>query len=157
MSELTLSHLGEYGNSTTTLQLKEIFAIPEISILPLGDTWADNNDEQEEEAGGVNVCCEEIADLIECLFGTLSTIEMVMTQTITRQVRNPATEESELVLLESESELSLQNVEPGPTRDLLQIDLELIAAMRNSLEDSKFAKYMDHKNRSLMRCSYTKS
>ena len=36
-------------------------------MLPLGDTWADNNDEQEEEAVGVNMCCEEIADLIECL------------------------------------------------------------------------------------------
>lgn len=116
-------------------------------MLPLGDTWADNNDEQEEEAGGVNVCCEEIADLTECLFSTLSTAEMVMTQTIARQVRNPATEERELVLLESESDLSLQNVEPGPAKDLLQIDLQLIAAMQSSLEDSKFAKYMDHKNR----------
>ena len=116
-------------------------------MLPLRDTWADNNDEQEEEADGVNVYCEEIADLTECLFGTLSTAEMVMTQTIARQVRNPATEERELVLLGSESDLSLQNVEPGPAKDLLQIDLQLIAAMQSSLEDSKFAKYMDHKNR----------
>ncbi|KAL8736255.1 MAG: hypothetical protein Q9166_000410 [cf. Caloplaca sp. 2 TL-2023] len=139
--------LREYENSTTALQLREIFAIPEISMLPLGDTWAGNNDEQEEEAGGVNVCCEEIADLTECLFGTLSTAEMVMTQTIARQVRNPATEERELVLLESESDLSLQNVEPGPAKDLLQIDLQLIAALQSSLEDSKFAKYMDHRKR----------
>ena len=70
-----------------------------------------------------------------------------MTQNIASQVRDSATEERELVLLEPELDLSLQNVEPGPARDLLQIDLQLIAAMQSSLEDSRFTMYMDHKNR----------
>ncbi|KAL8722598.1 MAG: hypothetical protein Q9225_000954 [Loekoesia sp. 1 TL-2023] len=136
----------ERDNSPSTLRLREIFSIPEISLLPLGDPALDNDEESWEGSAAVKPCYDEIADLIECLFGTLSTTEMVMMEALARQKENPATEERDLVLSKTGSDISLSNVELAPARDLLKIDLQLIAAMQESLKDSKFAKYMEHKN-----------
>lgn len=140
--------MGESDHSATTLQLREIFSIPEISRLPLGKHYADEEGgEFQKEAPDVQLCYEEIADLTECLFCTLSTTEMVMREAIARQKHNQVTEERDLVLLDSKSDISLSGIQLAPAKELLRIDLELIAAMQESLKDSKFAKHMEHKNR----------
>lgn len=142
-----MSFLGESDNSPSTLRLREIFSISEISLLPLGDPALDIDEELREGPAAVKFCYDEIADLIECLFGTPSTTEMVMMEAIACLKENPATEERDLVLSKSGSDISLSNIQLAPAKDLLKIDLQLIAAMQESLEDSKFAKYMEHKNR----------
>ncbi|KAI4176961.1 MAG: hypothetical protein LQ346_007751 [Caloplaca aetnensis] len=72
---------------------------------------------------------------------------MVMREAIARQKHNQVTEERDLVLLDSKSDISLSGIQLAPAKELLRIDLELIAAMQESLKDSKFAKHMEHKNR----------
>ena len=69
-----------------------------------------------------------------------------MKETMARQMSTSAIDERDLVLIKSESNMSLPDLGPGPTNDLLKIDLRLIAAMQESLKDSKFAKYMEHRN-----------
>lgn len=69
-----------------------------------------------------------------------------MKETIARQMSTSATDERDLVLIKSESDMSLPDLGPGPTIDLLKIDLGLIAAMQESLKDSKFAKHMEHRD-----------
>ena len=125
----TLSILGEADNSASTLQLRELFSIPEISRLPLGSPFTGSPDEALEGSISLGYCSGELAALIECLFCTLSTTEMVLKETIAHQRENPA-------------EISL----PAHAKDLIRIDLQYIAAMQNSLKDSKFAKYMEHEN-----------
>lgn len=142
----TLSILGEADNSASTLQLRELFSIPEISRLPLGSPFTGSPDEALEGSISLEYCSGELAALIECLFCTLSTTEMVLKETIAHQRENPALDERDLVLIKSDSEISLPSLAPAHAKDLLRIDLQYIAAMQNSLKDSKFAKYMEHKN-----------
>lgn len=78
------------------------------------------------------------------LFFNLPTIETVIKTVLARQTQNPALDERKMLLLKSESEISLSNMRSGPVKELLQIDLELIAAMRESLKDTKYAKYLEH-------------
>ena len=142
----TLSILGEADNSTTTLQLREPFSIPEISRLPLGSPLTGSLDEALEGSISLEHCSGELAALIECLFCTLSTTEMVLKETIAHQRQNPALDERDLILIKSDSEILLPSLAPAHAKDLLRINLQYIAAMQNSLRDSKFAKYMEHKN-----------
>ncbi|KAL8926906.1 MAG: hypothetical protein Q9208_002715 [Pyrenodesmia sp. 3 TL-2023] len=72
---------------------------------------------------------------------------MVMREAISRHMENPAIEKRDLVLVDSKSDISLSGIQLAPAKELLRIDLELVAAMQDSLTDSKFAKYMEHKNR----------
>ena len=71
---------------------------------------------------------------------------MVLKETIAHQRENPALDERDLLLIKSDSEISLPSLAPAHATDLLRIDLQYIAAMQNSLKDSKFAKYLEHKN-----------
>ena len=142
----TLSILGEADTSPSTLQLRELFSIPEISRLPLGSPFTGGLNEAFEGSTSLDYCSGELAALIECLFCTLSTTEMVLKETIAHQKENPALDERDLLLIKSDSEISLPSLAPAHAKDLLRIDLEYIAAMQNSLKDSKFAKYLEHKN-----------
>lgn len=142
-----LSILGESDNSASTLQIRELFSFPEISLLPLGSlSFGEDPDEGLEETIRVNLWSREIAELTQCLFCTLSTAEMVLKETIAHQRENAAVDERDLILIKSDSEISLPSLPPAPAKDLLRIDLQLIAAMQNSLKDSQFAKYMEHRN-----------
>ena len=142
----TLFVLGEADTSASTLQLRELFSIPEISLLPLGSPFTGSQDEAIEGSISLDHCSGELAALIECLFRTLSTTEMVLKEMIAHQRGNPALDERDLLLIKSDSEISLPSLAPAHAKDLLRIDLQYIAAMQNSLKDSKFAKYMEHKN-----------
>ena len=62
------------------------------------------------------------------------------------QMQNPALEQREMVLIKSASEVSLERMGPGPVKDLLMVDLALIAAMQQSLKDTKYAKHIEHKS-----------
>ena len=147
---LTAEHilfvLGEADTSASTLQLRELFSIPEISLLPLESPFSGSPNEALEGSISLDYCSEELAALIEGLFCTLSTTEMVMKETIVHQRENPALDERDLLLIRSDSEISLLSLAPTHAKDLLRIDLQYIAAMQNSLKDSKFAKYMEDKN-----------
>ena len=105
-----------------------------------------SQDEALERSISLNYCSGELAALIECLFCTLSTTEMVLKEAIAHQWENPALDDRDLLLIKSDSEISLPSLTPAHAKDLLRIDLQYIAAMQNSLKDSKFAKYMEHKN-----------
>lgn len=90
-------------------------------------------------------CIQELSELIECLYWTLPTLEMVFQTALARQTQNPALDERKMLLLKSESDISLSNMRSAPTRELLEVDLELIAAMRESLKDNNYLKYMEQK------------
>ena len=99
------------------------------------------------EDESIEFWCEELAELTDSLFVTLPTSEIVMKEFIVRQTENAATDDRELILIKGNSNTSLPSLDLAPAKDLLRLDLQLIAAMQNSLNDTKFAKYMDHKNR----------
>ena len=69
-----------------------------------------------------------------------------MKETIVQQRQNSVMDEREMVLIKSKSNTSLPSLHSASAKALLKIDLQLIAAMQNSLKDSKFAKYLEHKN-----------
>ena len=145
--EHTLSILGEPGDSRSSLQLRELFSFTEICHLPLeGLSLQDDFDEIDGESDQLKYWSREVAHLTECLFNTLSTTEMVMMAMLARQQENPAIDDRELVLIASDSELGEPNLRSGPAKELLKIDLELIAAMQESLKDSKYAKYLEQKD-----------
>ena len=142
-----LSILGEAETSASILQLRELFSIPEISLLPLENTsFTESLDEALEESIRLDSCSGELAALVECLFCTLSITEMVLKDAIAHQTENPAIDERDLLLIKSNSESSLPNLAPACVKDLLRIDLQGIADLQNSLKDSEFEEYMEHKN-----------
>ena len=129
------------------LQLREIFAIQEISVLPqAGFSLENDREDAGERLSGLEAWLQELNGLAECLFPSLSAIEMVMKETIFQQRQNSAMDERELVLIKSESDTSSPSLHPATAKALLKIDLQLIAAMQKSLKDSKYAKNMEHKN-----------
>ena len=143
----TLSILGEADTSVSTLQLRELFSIPEISLLPLGNhLFTESLDEALGGSISFDSCSGELAALVERLFCTLSTTEMVLKDAIAHQKENPAIDERDLLLVKSNSESSLPNLEPAYAKDLLRIDLQGTADLQNSLKDSEFAKYMEDRN-----------
>lgn len=130
------------------LRLKRMFAIDEISRLPLQDEISENDQVSEDESSLplLERCTQELSELIECLFWTLPTIEMVFKTVLARQIQNPALDEREMLLLKPESDISLSNVKSEPVKELLRVDLELIAAMRESLKDTKYVEHMKQKS-----------
>ena len=141
------SILGEPDNSPPILQLREVFAFPEISVLPLDSLSLENDREDaREDIPSLEDWLTELAGLSECLFPPLSAIEIVMKEVIFQHTQSSAMDERELVLIKSESNTSLPSLHSASAQALLKIDLQLIAAMQNSLKDSKYAKYMEHKN-----------
>lgn len=144
-----LSALKEPQDSTLRLRLKSLFSIPEISQLVLSDEPYEHDlDGQNEESSLLKQCIHELSDLIECLFYNLPTIEMVFKAVFARQKHNPALDERKMILLKSESNISLSNMRSGPMKDLLKVDLELIAAMRESLKDTKYVEYLEQQGKS---------
>ena len=139
--------LGESDHSPAILQLKELFSFAEIADLPLQSLSL--NDETEYETQTTKLLEQwttELTGLTESLFSTLSTTEMVFKTVLACQIENPATDEREMTLIKSDSKTSLSNIKSESTRELLKVDLELIAAMQESLKDSKYAKYIEHRN-----------
>lgn len=138
--------LGESTDSTLVLRLKCLWSIPEISYYPLEDEPSEyDRDGGDKRSLLLERCTKELSELIECLFWTLPTIEMVFKTVLARQAQNPALDERELLLLKAESDISLSNMGSEPTRELLKVDLELIAAMRESLKDTKYVKYLEQR------------
>ena len=109
----TLSILGEADTSASTLQLRELFSIPEISQLPLGSPFTGNQDEALEGSISLDYSFGELAALMECLFCTLSTTEMVLKETIADQRKNSALDERDLLLIKSDFEISLPSLAPA--------------------------------------------
>ena len=146
LKEHVCSILGEPDNSPSVLQLRELFAFQEISDLPL-DSLSLEIDREDAREGipDLEVWLQALNGLIECLFPSLSAIEMVMKETIVSQRQNLAIDEREPVFIKSKSSTSLLSLHSASTKALLKIDLQLIAAMQKSLRESKFAKYMEHK------------
>ena len=142
----TLSMLGEADTSASTLQLRGLFSIPEISLLPIANPFTGSQDDALEGSISLDYCSRELTALIECLFNTSSTTEMVLKEAITRQLINPALDKRNLLLVKSDLEISLPSLAPAHAKDLLSINLQYIAAMQNSLKDSEFAKYMKPAN-----------
>ena len=122
-------------------QLTEGFGTPGFKI----SLWEDDIDDPEEGIG-VDYYSQELALLTECLFSTISTVEMVILATIAAQKQKPGLDEREMILSKSQSEISLSTMPAGPVKELLEVDLELVAAMRESLKDTKYAKYLEHES-----------
>ena len=142
-----LSVLGEPDSSPSLLCIREVFSIPEISILPsTGLSLVDGLDNSLADSIKPDYWVKEISDLVECLLFTLSPIEMLLKETLAQQKGNPAMDEQDLVLVNSDSNTSLSSLLPAPAKSLLSIDLQLVAAMQASLKESKFAKYMEHED-----------
>ena len=144
----TLSALGEPENSVPILKLKELFTYPEISTLPLADYALDYvvDDDDDLQQDQITYCSVELSELTECLFCTLPTVEFLFKSLLQVQKQNPVLEEREMTLMKSRSEISLSKLKSEPVKELLEIDLELIASMQESLKDTKYVKHMEHKN-----------
>ena len=163
-----LSVLDGAEKSASALQLRELFAIEEIAFLPLGSLSEDIR--MRRDAGEpvlIEYWSEELADLVESLFCNLATIELVLKAFIYYRNGNSALLNRELVLKPNESnayekpnenwpaqelartDVAAAVVEQDPARELLKIDMALIAAMRESLKDRKHAKYLENKDTSL--------
>lgn len=141
--ESLLSILGEPTDSTLVLKLRGLFSVAEIYNLLLDDEPSEyDQDSEDKQSLTLERCAQKLSELIECLFWTLPTIEMVFRTVLARQKQNPALDEREMLLLKSESDISLSSMGSDPIRELLKVDLELIAAMRESLKDTKYAEYM---------------
>ena len=138
--------LGESDHSPSTLQLKELFSFAEIANLPLQSLSLSDETEDDTASELLEQWTTELTGLTESLFSTLSTTEMVFKTVLACQTENPAIDEREMTLIKSESKISLSNMKSESARELLKIDLELIAAMQESLKDSKYAKHMEHRN-----------
>lgn len=124
-----------------------MFSIAEISHLSLDDEPLEyDEDSEHEQSLLLEHCAQELFELIECLFWTLPTIEMVFKTVLARQTQNPALDEREMLLLKSESEISLSSMRPEPIKELLKVDLELIAAMRESLKGTKYVENIQQKD-----------
>lgn len=142
--EYILSILGEPTDSILVLRLKSIFSIDEISHFPLDDEPSEyDQDSGDDQSVLLERCTRELSELIECLFWTLPTIEMVFKTVLARQTQNPALDERKMLLRNSESDISLSNIKSEPIRKLLKIDLELISTMREILKDTYHAIYME--------------
>ena len=113
------------------------------SLHPLEDLHLEDQD----AFGNLDYSLNEVRELTEALFSTLSTIEKLLRATIVSQRERPTTDEPDMIIIKSDSDARLSTLKPTPTKDLLTIDLQLIAAMQNSLMDLKFAKYLEHKNK----------
>ena len=109
----TLSILGEPNTSISTLQLRELFSISEISQLPLWSPSTGNQVEALEGSFSLDYCSGELATLIECLFCTLSTTEVVLKETIAHQRENSALDERDPLLIKSDSEISRPSLAPA--------------------------------------------
>jgi len=103
-----LSALGELESSLLILKLEELFTYPEIPTLPLaGYTSEQYIEHSESQSDPIIYCSVQVAELTECLFCTLLTVEYLIKSTLLAQKRNPALDERELILLKFESEVSL--------------------------------------------------
>lgn len=81
-----MSILGEPDDSISNLQLTKLFSFPELSHLTLeGLSLQDDLDEIVGASEQLKSWSWELADLTECLFNTLSTVEMVMIAMLARQ------------------------------------------------------------------------
>lgn len=141
-----MSILGEPDNSRSSLQLRELFSFTEIAHLPLeGLPLQDDFDEIVGPSDQLEYWCRELADLIECLFTTLSTTEMALMAMLARQQENSAVDDRELVLNQPESDLGEPKLQSEPANELLKVVLELIASKQESLKDTRYAKYLEHK------------
>ena len=160
-----LSVLDGAEKSASALQLEELFAIEKIAFLPLGSLSEDIRIRKDaSEPLLIEYWSEELADLVESLFCNLATIELVLKAFISCQTENLALEDRELVLKPNESNVDVKPkgqspaqelsktaiapavVEQDPARELLKTDIALIAAMRESLKDRKYAKYLENKD-----------
>ena len=103
-------------------------------------------DDEDSQSDQFAYCAVELSELTECLFCSLSTVDFLSKCLLQAQRQNPALDEREMVLIKSDSEVSLSNMRSEPAKELLEIDLELIAAMKESLKDPKYVKHMEHKN-----------
>jgi len=101
-----LSASGELESSFFILKLEELFTYPKIPTLPLaGYTSEQYIEYPESQSDPIIYCSVQVAELTECLFCTLPTVEYLIKSTLLAQKRNPALEERELILLKFESEL----------------------------------------------------
>ncbi len=141
----------EPQSSTSVLRLKELFSFPDICQLSLKDldqvpqgydteTFAEG-----EEGQLLDYYGRELSELTECLFYTLPTVEMVFKIALSNRNKNLALDERELVLVKSASDISLSDIKSRSAKELLRVDLALIAAMQESLKDTKYVKYLEHK------------
>ncbi|KAK3178085.1 hypothetical protein OEA41_000217 [Lepraria neglecta] len=138
---------GMFRGQVSLDQLKELFSFAEIASLPLQSLSLSDEAEDDTDASELlEQWTTELTGLTESLFSTLSTTEMVFKTVLACQTENPAIDEREMTLIKSESKISLSNMKSESARELLKIDLELIAAMQESLKDSKYAKHMEHRN-----------
>ena len=123
-----------------------MFSIADISHFLLDDEPSEINQNSGDERSLLLKCCtQKLFELIECLYWTLPTLEMVFQTVLARQTQNPALDERAMLLLKSESDISLSNIRSATTKKLLEAGLELIAAMRESLTVTKYVKYMEEK------------
>ena len=144
--EETLQILGEPSDSALVRNLSELFSHSEISDLSLKEPsvleefLTDNT-----SIDPFRYCSEELATLIECLFSTLPTVDLLFKINQAARTQSSTPESSDMVLSQSISEISLSKIESQPVKELLSIDLALIAALRESLRESKYAKYLEDK------------
>ena len=134
-------------SSPLVLKIKELFSFPDISQLSLKDLASEYDAEttEEGEVEPLDYYGHEMSQLTECLFCTLPTVELVFKTALASRKQNLALDERELVLIKSASEISLSGIQSQSAKELLEVDLELIAAMQESLRDTKYAKYLAHK------------
>lgn len=146
MTDYTLSILGEPSDFLLALRLKEIFSLPNIAQLSLKDDFQgyDEGNDTEWKQDPLTYCSIELSSLVECLFSTLPTVEAVMLAAVAKRTPGIPIDDREMVLLKSGSAASLSETRSKPVTEMLKVDLELIAAMQESLKDTKFSKHLEH-------------
>ncbi|MCJ1459389.1 hypothetical protein MMC28_009766 [Mycoblastus sanguinarius] len=76
----------------------------------------------------------------------LPRVEFVFQTVLATQKQNPILDKREVVLLKYYFEISLSGMRSEPIQELLKLDLELMAAMQESLKDTKYQKHMENKD-----------
>lgn len=74
----------------------------------------------------------------------LPTIRLMFELDLAMSKMNPALDKRDMLLLKDESK-NLPGVESGPVSKLLKLDLQLIAAMQESLKDTEYVKFWKDK------------
>ena len=146
---LEISAILQIDDSRVSLQLQELLAIDEVSRLPI--YTADEEDEElrpSDDAQAIRELLARVDDLIGTLYDVLPAIERSLFQTWLETRRSQAKPVASVTAVHDLAvpEQSPSTLKDSVSKDLLTADLELINAIRETLLDSKYAKYLVDKD-----------
>lgn len=142
--ERITSTLDTADDSTLLLSSRTIFSLPGLAEMGIAEPPKCSGTDPREADEVRQTCIDEVDYLVHCLYLLLPTIISMFEVELSMLKQNPALDEREMVLLKAPEVASTNSNEP--VSELLKIDLELIAAMQDSLRSSTYAKYFESKN-----------